>query len=91
MRTQYVRLHEGFATDLGLQLKSNLDPAGAAELKPQSFRCFCYAPQGFNTVAAVPAAGMPAPSRHLLFINECLAGDVVSGREQWQASEAPDK
>ena len=58
--TEYVRLHEGFATDLGLELHANKDPESAG-ITPQSFRCLCYAPQGFNMVHSVPEEGMPPP------------------------------
>lgn len=54
--TQYVRLHEGFATDLGLELHPNEDPA-AAGMTPISFRVLCYAPQGFHHISPTPDAG----------------------------------
>lgn len=51
-----MRLHEGFATDLGLELHPNEDPA-AAGMTPISFRVLCYAPQGFHHISPTPDAG----------------------------------
>ena len=56
--TDYVRLHEGFATNLGLELNSNDSPTKNG-MTPQRFRFMCYAPDGFNVLQAIPNKGAP--------------------------------
>ena len=75
MKTEYVRLHEGFATDLGLELKANED-ARKPGMKPQKFRCFVHAPKGFNMLKPTPNdAGMP--SAHVSWLAAWCCNDAT--------------